>query len=241
MLGVDPFEQPEDARIVRVAIVGLANAGKSTLLNTLIGHSLAAVSDRPHTTRRRILGALTRGSVQAVFVDTPGLVVREEESKRPLELVRTPWEALEECDVAVLLVDASSPEEWRLTELAYRMKEYPNVIAVLNKIDAVSEGAELLRALDRVRELGLGKGDEPLLVSALKGTHMQDLRDELLARAKPGDWEFASGQTCEASTQWRVHEAIRQAIFQILRMVRRYLLFFLFCIVLLGKCDSEIL
>lgn len=187
----EPFtmwQQPPDAQVVRVAIVGLANAGKSTLLNALIGQSLAAVSSKPHTTRRGILGAYTRGSTQAVFVDTPGLVVQEEAGRRERELVRAPWDALEECDVALLLVDAAAPDEWRLAELAERMRPFAGrIVSVLNKIDAVQEGSELLRALDRVRALGLG--EEQLLVSALKGTHVGELRDELLARAKPGDWE----------------------------------------------------
>lgn len=174
--------------MVRAALVGLANAGKSTLLNALVGEALAAVSSKPHTTRRGILGFFSRGNAQAVLVDTPGFVGRQEASRRERELVRAPEEALEECDVALLVVDASNPDEWRLEELAERMKPHAHMlVTVLNKIDAVQEGSELLRAMDRVRALGLG--EEPLLVSALKGTHVAELRDELLGRAQPGEWE----------------------------------------------------
>jgi GTP-binding protein Era len=206
-------QQPRDARVVRVALVGLANAGKSTLLNALVGSPLAAVSDKPHTTRRGILGAFTRGNAQVLLVDTPGLVVLDEARKRERELVRAPWEALDECGVALLVLDASAPDEWRLAELAERMQPHvKRVVALLNKIDAVREGGAMLRALDRVRALGLGS--EPLLVSALRGTHVEDLRAELLHRAAPGDWEVAAERATEASPQWRVHEAVRQGVFE---------------------------
>jgi GTP-binding protein Era len=92
------WEQPPDARVARVALVGLANAGKSTLLNALLGSSVAAVSAKAHTTRRGIVGAFTRGPAQVVLVDTPGLVARAEASRRPRELVCAPWEAMETCD-----------------------------------------------------------------------------------------------------------------------------------------------
>ncbi len=216
------WRQPENARVVRVALVGLANAGKSTLLNALVASPLAAVSPKPHTTRRGILGAFTRGVAQAVMLDTPGMVVQEEANRREAELVRAPWDALEEADVALLLVDATAPDEWRLEELAKRMEPHRGrILSVLNKIDAVQEGADLLHALDRVRALGLG--EEPLLVSAKRGTHVDDLRDELLARAVPGDWEVGADEVTEASVQWRVHEAVRQGLFEMLHQEIPYL------------------
>jgi predicted GTPase len=89
--------------------------------------------------------------------------------------------------VTLIVVDATQPDDWRLNELAERVRNGPRLCPVLNKIDAVDGAGSLVRALERMRELGFGS--EPLLVSALRGTHVADLKDELVAAAQPGDWE----------------------------------------------------
>lgn len=220
-------ESPADARVLRVALVGLANAGKSTLLNALLGTPLAATSARPHTTRTRVLGALTRGHTQVVFVDTPGVVPMAEGARRPRDLVKEPWDALEEAQAALVVVDATAADEWRLPELAQRLRDAPSPPAaqrllVLNKVDALAGPAALLGALDRLAELGFHGVQDPYLVSALRGTHVSDLRATLVARAVPGPWVVAAGQITDRSLLWRIHEAVRQGLFRHLRQELPY-------------------
>ena len=88
-----------------MAIVGRPNVGKSTLLNTLVGEKLSIVTDKPHTTRQRVLGVLNRGADQAVFIDTPGHARRTKRALHRL-MARQIHQALEDCDLALLVVEA---------------------------------------------------------------------------------------------------------------------------------------
>jgi GTP-binding protein Era len=243
----ESWTSPDGSLVCRAALVGLANAGKSTLLNALLGVHVAAVSDRPHTTRvsslgkernsmffiffffyfqGSVVGAVTRGLRQAVLVDTAGVVMKQEAKLRQRSLVRNPWQVLEQCQVGLLVVDATTIHEWRLPELVERLEphkekvrfcisvslfliRFAQLVVVLNKIDAVEEGSELLEALDTLRELGL-QPDDALLVSAKQKTHLEDVRDTMLRRCVPGPWEVNPASCTDASDRWRVYEAVRQ-------------------------------
>lgn len=156
----------------RVALVGRPNAGKSTLMNRLLGEKLAIVSDKPQTTRQRIVGLLSEARGQVVFLDTPGV-------HRPLHrmnklMVREAESALAECDVLCLLIDASQPfgkGDAFMLDLVGRA-EAPRLL-LLNKIDLVSK-PKLLPMMaryaegDRFREIvpisgRTGDGCAPLL------------------------------------------------------------------------------
>ena len=95
----------ETGRCGFVAIIGRPNVGKSTLLNALIGEKISIVTDKPHTTRQRVLGVLNRGPDQAVFIDTPGHARRTKRALHRL-MARQIHQAVEDCDVALLLVEA---------------------------------------------------------------------------------------------------------------------------------------
>jgi GTP-binding protein Era len=102
---VSETDNTKAGRCGLVAIVGRPNVGKSTLLNALIGEKISIVTDKPHTTRQRVLGVLNRGADQAVFIDTPGHARR---TKRVLHrlMARQIHQAIEDCDVALLVVEA---------------------------------------------------------------------------------------------------------------------------------------
>jgi len=137
----------ETQRSATVALVGLPNSGKSTLLNTLVGEKLAAVSQMPQTTRGRITGVVNRGGVQLAFLDTPGVhLARHALNKRMLHHVDI---ALAEADLLLWVVDASGflgPGE---RELAGRLKDAAQpVYLVLNKLDLVSNGTLLEKIVE---------------------------------------------------------------------------------------------
>ena len=148
-----------------VALVGRPNAGKSTLLNRLLGEKLAIVSDKPQTTRQRLVGILTEARGQIVFHDTPGI-------HRPLhrlnrQMVRLALEALAEADLTCVLLDASVPSGAGDAFLLDLLRKSPGLrVAVLNKIDLVSK-PRLLPAIARLAETGLF--EEIVPVSALTG------------------------------------------------------------------------
>ncbi|HKC23714.1 MAG TPA: GTPase Era [Thermoanaerobaculia bacterium] len=191
-----------------VAIVGRPNAGKSTLVNALVGRKVAIVSDKPQTTRRRVLGILTAPEGQLVFVDTPGL-------HRPLHrlnkvMMDEALEAIREVDVRVLVIDAAERtgggDRFALRLLADAPAPR---IAVLNKVDRVSKP----RLLPRMAELAEAKVfDEVVPISALTGDGLDRLRAVLFASVPEGD-ELYPEETI-TTTAPRVHygEVIREKL-----------------------------
>jgi GTP-binding protein Era len=130
-----------------VAIIGRPNAGKSTLMNRLIGQKLSIVSDKPQTTRHRVTGVLNHPDGQLVFIDTPGIHKPEHTMNR--RMVKAALDSLREADLVVLVVDALEEAGWGdrfvmdlLTDLT------PPLIVVLNKVDRMKSKAELLPRIE---------------------------------------------------------------------------------------------
>jgi GTPase len=132
-----------------VAIVGRPNVGKSTLLNALVGQKISIVTDKPHTTRHRILGVLNRGNDQAVFIDTPGHARRSDRALHRL-MARALSQAVSEADLVLLVVDARGlkPEDRQLIEQLRGRGE--QCILVLNKVDRVAGKQALLPMLEQL-------------------------------------------------------------------------------------------
>jgi GTP-binding protein Era len=135
-----------DFRSGFIAILGKPNVGKSTLVNTLLGQKIAAVSPRPQTTRRRQLGILTTGTAQLVFVDTPGIHAPKHKLGRFFN--QEAGEALDGVDVVLFLVDASTDpddEDRLVADLLRSLRRKPDMVLGLNKIDLLPPGALELR------------------------------------------------------------------------------------------------
>jgi len=126
-----------------VAIIGAPNAGKSTLLNHLIGQKVSIVSPKAQTTRIRTLGIMTEGDTQISFIDTPGIFAPK--SRLDHAMVQAAWQSLVDADAIVLLVDASKPNLGEKTEIIIEelKRRKASVILALNKVDA-TEVAKLL-------------------------------------------------------------------------------------------------
>ena len=163
------------AKAGTVALVGRPNAGKSTLSNRLLGERLSIVSDKPQTTRHRIVGILTRDEGQIVFYDTPGIHRPMHRMNR--EMVREAADALGEADIVCLLTDISQPfgkGEAFLLDLVAKAKQ-PK-IALLNKIDLVKKN-KLLPILERYGKEGIF--DAVIPISAETGDGCDNLLREL--------------------------------------------------------------
>ena len=191
------------------ALIGRPNAGKSTLLNRLVGEKLAIVSPRPQTTRNRITGIRNLPQAQVVFVDTPGL--HEPSGKLGAFMAETVDRALEDVDLVCAIVDATSrrhPEPLLLQTLA---RTPAPAFCVLNKADAVAPKARMLPLLDAWQRAHPFR--EILPVSARDGTNVDRLL-ELVAAAMPEHPAFfPADSTTDQPETFYVAEVVREKTF----------------------------
>jgi GTP-binding protein Era len=192
-----------------VSLIGRPNAGKSTLLNRLVGARLAIVSPRPQTTRNRITGILNRPDAQAVFVDTPGLHAGG--GKLGAFMLETAQRAVEDVDVVCLVADAtdrSGPDELVLAPL----REYRGTtVCALNKIDLVRPKATLLPLLERWRVAH--PFTELVPISAADGTNCDRLLEVLITALPEHPPFFPADATSDQPETFWVAEVVREQIF----------------------------
>ena len=193
-----------------VALVGAPNAGKSTLLNTLVGQKLSIVSPKVQTTRRRVLGIATTGASQIIFVDTPGIFAPKRRLDRAM--VAAAWQGAGDADLVVVLVDASSGKiDEDSTGLIARLKEENRqAILALNKIDLIKRD-RLLALSASLNESGVFS--ETFMISALTGNGVGDLAKLLAARVPPGPWHFPEDQISDMPMRLLAAEVTREKLF----------------------------
>ena len=198
------------ARCGLVAVIGAPNAGKSTLVNHLVGAKVSIVTHKVQTTRTRIRGIAVHGDSQIVFVDTPGIFT----AKRRLEraMVQAAWAGVEDADLVLVIHDAGRrqvSEEARQV-IAGLAKVSREVVLVLNKIDLVKRE----KLLDLAAELSdLGKFSKVFMVSALEGDGTQDLLSYLAGRMPEGPWLFPEDQLSDLSLRTLAAEITREKLF----------------------------
>jgi GTP-binding protein Era len=192
-----------------VALIGAPNAGKSTLLNRLVGQKLAIVTPKVQTTRSRLLGIATDDETQLIFVDTPGIF----EPRRRLDraMVAAAWAGVADADVTVLLVDAVRGADADTQRIVDRLKDSgrPAILA-LNKIDLVRRDT-LLGLTDRMSRLG--DFSEIFMISGLTGDGVEDLRRHLVRIVPEGPFLFPSDQLSDAAERFLAAEVTREQVF----------------------------
>ena len=206
-----------EQRCAVVAVLGAPNAGKSTLVNTLVGAKVAAVTQKVQTTRALVRGIAMRGDVQLVLIDTPGVFAPKRRLDRAM--VAAAWSALEGADAIVHVVDAPAHAggkkvgaDARAVEdaaaIAAKLKqmELASILA-LNKVDAIAR-PELLAITSRLVEEGLYT--DVFMISAKKGDGVDDLGRTLAERAPEGPWLFPEDQTMDAPARVLAAEITRE-------------------------------
>ncbi|MGQ9585145.1 MAG: GTPase Era [Anaerolineae bacterium] len=200
---------PEGHRSGFVALAGRPNVGKSTLMNRYVGEKVAIVSEKPQTTRNRLLGILTRPDAQVVFVDMPGL-------HRPRHLlgeymVDQATTALADADVTLFLVDVSVPPTGgdELAAQVLRARGAGPVILVLNKGDLLDPNGREER-VEAYRSLG--DFQEGFLISALRGDGCQALLERVVELLPEGPRYFPAEQISDQQERFLVAELIREQI-----------------------------
>lgn len=203
-------------RFGHVALMGPPNAGKSTLMNHLLGQKLAIVSPKPQTTRNAISGILTTPGAQVVFLDTPG--VHRMAGRMNRLLLDAAWGALHQADAVVLLIDAQlyvqKPQlfDREIKPLAQRLSglDRPLFIAA-NKTDAIREKPKLLPLFGRIAQAF--PGAEIFPVSAAKGEGTAELMARVIKELPEGPAQYPEDQLSTASLRFLASEIIREKLF----------------------------
>lgn len=197
-----------------VAILGAPNAGKSTLMNHLLGIKLAAVSAKAQTTRSRIRGVLTEGDGQIVFIDTPGIFKPEKKLDRAM--VRAAWEEEHDADIRLLIMDASrgkiDPHTMPIIEQIKEQK-IGNVWLLLNKIDKIDR-QKLLPLAQQCQDLGIF--DHIMMIAAKHDDGLTDLKTKLLAAIPQGEWHYPEDHLTDLSERLIAAELTREQLYHFL-------------------------
>lgn len=192
-----------------VAVIGAPNAGKSTLVNQLVGQKVAITSAKAQTTRARMLGIALHDAVQMILVDTPGIFAPRRKLDRAM--VSAAWEGADSADAILLMVDPIKQRRHELEPLLEALERRPEKkILVLNKVDKAKK--EPLLAL--AQELG-ERGDfaEIYFVSALSGDGVPELKDALAAMMPDGEWMYPEDQVSDASERLLAAEITREQLY----------------------------
>lgn len=205
-----PLEQPQDTRFGFVAVIGAPNAGKSTLVNRLVGSKVSIVSHKVQTTRMPVRGIAVRGRSQLVFVDTPGIF----EPRRRLDraMVEAAWGHAGEADVVLVLIDSTKGIDADAERLIARAVDIPAPkVLVLNKVDRIRHKAQLL-ALAAAASERVG-ASAVFMISALNGDGVADLAAHLAAAVPRGPWHYAEEDITDMPLRLLAAEITREQIY----------------------------
>ena len=188
-----------------VAVIGAPNAGKSTLVNALVGQKVAIVSPKAQTTRARLMGIAVEGTAQILLVDTPGIF----EPRRRLDraMVAAAWTGAQDADLILLVIDASERVRDEILEGLHK-REHP-LFLVLNKIDLVKK--EKLLALSAELTARLNP-EKVFMISATQGDGVTDLKHALAGAMPGGPWLYPEDEVSDATDRMIAAELTREQI-----------------------------
>jgi len=204
-------QKPEsDTRCGFIALIGAPNAGKSTLLNALVGSKVTIVSRKVQTTRALIRGIAVEGRSQLIFVDTPGIFSPRRRLDRAM--VTTAWSGAHDADLVGVLIDARKGIEEEAEAILDRLADVKTPkILILNKIDVVPR--DTLLALTKTAN-DKAAFEATFMISALTGDGVADLKQWLAARMLPGPWLYPPDQMSDAPVRQLAAEITREKLFE---------------------------
>ena len=201
---------PPDTRCGFIAILGATNAGKSTLVNALVGVKVSIVSHKVQTTRVPVRGIAMEGQSQLVFIDTPGIFNPTRRLDRAM--VDAAWGGAEDADAVVLVIDAARGIDEDTGKIIEKLKSASmQRIAVLNKVDRVEEKERLLALTQHMSKLI--SFDHVFMISALDGTGVADLKSHLAKTVPPGPWHYAEDDVTDVPLRMLASEITRERIY----------------------------
>ncbi|SFV28626.1 GTPase Era [Hyphomicrobium facile] len=208
-----------DRRCGFVAVIGPTNAGKSTLVNALVGAKVAIVSHKVQTTRAPIRGIAMEGNSQIIFIDTAGIF----NPKRRLDraMVDAAWGGLEDADAVLLVIDAAASIDDDVKGIIERLKSarMPKIV-ILNKIDRVDDKPRLLSLAKMVDELLVA--DRIFMISATEGQGIKDLRSYLGNLVPVGPWHYSEDDVTDVPMRTQAAEMTRESVYRFLHQELPY-------------------
>ena len=197
-----------NTRFGTVAVIGAPNAGKSTLVNALVGQKVAIVSDKAQTTRTRLMGIAIQEGAQILLTDTPGIF----QPRRRLDraMVAAAWGGAEGADLILLVIDASAKLGAQVEAILEQLEGRQPLLVALNKVDIAPKEQLLLlasRLAERLKPLHI------FMISALNGDGVADLKRALAEAVPPGPWHFPEDQLSDATDRMVAAELTREQIY----------------------------
>jgi GTP-binding protein Era len=193
-----------------VAVIGAPNAGKSTLVNQLVGQKVAITSPKAQTTRARMLGIALHDNVQMILVDTPGIFAPRRKLDRAM--VSAAWEGAEAADAVLLLVDPVKQRRHELEPLLEALEKRPErKILVLNKVDVAKKEPLLALAQELSAKVDFA---DVFFVSALTGDGVPEMKAALAALMPEGPWHYPEDQVSDASERLLAAEVTREQLYR---------------------------
>ena len=191
-----------------VAVIGAPNAGKSTLVNALVGQKVAIVSPKAQTTRARLMGIAIEGQTQILLVDTPGIF----EPRRRLDraMVAAAWTGAHDADIILLVIDAAARVKADVERIIASLSERSGPLYLaLNKIDLVNKGDLLALAADLTARLN---PDKVFMISAAQGDGVADVKAALVAVMPEGPWLYPEDEVSDATDRMIAAELTREQV-----------------------------
>ena len=193
-----------------IAVLGAPNAGKSTLVNALVGQKVAIVSPKAQTTRARLMGIAIEGDAQIMLVDTPGIFAPNRRLDRAM--VRAAWEGAEDADRILLVIDAAARLGGKVEQVIEGIADRAEPrILVLNKVDIARKDDLLLLAATLSERL---EPEAVFMVSASTGDGVQELKDHLARAVPESPWHFPEDQLTDVTDRMVAAELTREQLYQ---------------------------
>jgi GTPase len=202
-------EREGESRCGLVAVLGAPNAGKSTLVNALVGQKVAIVSPKAQTTRARLMGIAIEREAQLLLVDTPGIFAPHRRLDRAM--VKAAWEGAEDADRIVLVIDAAAKVGARVEDMLQGVENRPEPkILVLNKVDIAKKEDLLILAAKLAERL---KPETIFMVSATTGDGVPDLKRHLAGAMPESAWHFPDDQLSDVTDRMVAAELTREQLY----------------------------
>lgn len=208
MLRKEKLEQ----KCIKVAFAGLPNAGKSSLLNLLLGEKISIISPKAQTTRDILRGILIENDTQLIIIDTPGIFIPKKNRLLERKIIRNAWCGVEEADLVCIIIDSVVDISDALkTTILDIIKKQKRIIFVLNKVDLIKK--EKLLYLAEKLSLLYPNFEKIFMVSAITGENVNKLKQHLLSIAPQSPWIFNCDEISDAPLKYITSEITREKLF----------------------------